>query len=97
MRFFLTQKSESTQKLLIDLKLTNKSLHFEITHIAEKVLGDYHKMIWNFFKRLLPKFRTKVIYCRDRKTFNESDFLPSLKSDFWLSNKWLKEINIQKL
>ena len=66
-------------KSIIDLILTNKPLHFQKTHVVETGLSDYHKMISTFFKASSSKLRTKVIYYRSYKKFNESDFLCSLK------------------
>ena len=62
-------------KSIINLTLTNKALYFQKTHVAEKGLSDYHKMISTFFKTCSSKLRTKVIYDRSYKKFNESDFL----------------------
>ena len=60
-------------KSIIDLVLTNKSLHFQKMHVVETGLRDYHKMISTFFK-----LKTKVIYYRSFKKLNESDLLCSL-------------------
>ena len=65
-------------KSIIDLILTNKPLHFQKTHVVETELSDYHKMISTFFKACSSKLKTKVIYYRSYKKFNESDFLCSL-------------------
>ena len=62
-------------KSIINLTLTNKALYFQKTHVPEKGLSDYHKMISTFFKTCSSKLRTKVIYDRSYKKFNESDFL----------------------
>ena len=62
-------------KSIIDLILTNKLLHFQKTHVVEAVLSNYHKMISAFFKACSSKLKTKVIYYRSYKKFNESDFL----------------------
>ena len=48
-------------------------------HVVETGLSDYHKMISTFFKACTSKLKTKVIYYRSFKKFNESDFLCSLK------------------
>ena len=70
-------------KSIIDLILTNKPLHFQKTHVVETGLSDYHKMISTFFKACSSKLKTKVIYYRSYKKFNESDFLCSLnKANF---------------
>ena len=66
-------------KSMIDLILTNKPLHFQKTHVVETGLSDYHKMISTFFKACSSKLKTKVIFYRSYKKFNESDFLCSLK------------------
>ena len=66
-------------KSIIDLILTNKPLHFQKTHVVETGLSDYHKMISTFFKACSSKLKTKVIFYRSYKKFNESDFLCSLK------------------
>ena len=66
-------------KSTIDLILTNKPLHFQKTHVVETGLSDYHKMISTFFKACSSKLKTKVIFYRSYKKFNESDFLCSLK------------------
>ena len=66
-------------KSTIDLILSNKPLHFQKTHVVETGLSDCHKMISTFFKASSSKLRTKVIYYRSYKKFNESDFLCSLK------------------
>ena len=68
-------------KSIIDLILTNKSLHFQKTHVVETGSSDYHKMISTFFKACSSKLRTKFIYYRSYKKFNESDFLCSLKKN----------------
>ena len=68
-----------SSKSIIDLILTNKPLHFQKTHLVETGLSDYHKMITSFFKACSSKLKTKVIYYRSYKKFNESDFLCSLK------------------
>ena len=71
------------RKSIIDLILTNKPLHFQKTHVVETGLSDYHKMISTFFKACSSKLKTKVIYYRSYKKFNESDFLCSLnKANF---------------
>ena len=70
-------------KSIIDLILTNKPLHFQKTHVFETGLSDYHKIISTFFKACSSKLKTKVIYYRSYKKFNESDFLCSLnKANF---------------
>ena len=70
-------------KSIIDLILTNKPLHFLKTHVVETGLSDYHKMISTFFKACSSKLKTKVIYYRSYKKFNESDFLCSFnKANF---------------
>ena len=66
-------------KSIIDLILTNKPLHFQKTHVVETGLSDYHKMISTFFKACSSKLKTKVIFYRSYKKFNESDFSSSLK------------------
>ena len=66
-------------KSIIDLILTNKTLHLQKTHVVETGLSDYHKMISTFLKACSSKLKTKVIYYRSYKKFNESDFLCSLK------------------
>ena len=66
-------------KSIIDLILTNKHLSFQKAHVAETGLSDYHKMIVTFFKPCSSRLKTKVIYYRSYKKFNESDFLCSLK------------------
>ena len=66
-------------KSIIDLILTNKPLHFQKMYVVETGLSNYHKMISTFFKACSSKLRTKVIYYRSYKKFNESDFLCSLK------------------
>ena len=62
-------------KSIIDLILTNKPFHFQKTHFVETGLSDYHEMI----KACSSKLKTKVIFYRSCKKFNESDFLCSLK------------------
>ena len=37
-------------KSIIDLILTNKLLHLQITHVVDTGLSSYHKMISTFFK-----------------------------------------------
>ena len=70
-------------KSIIDLILTNKPLHFQKTHVVETGLSGYHKMISTFFKACSSKLKTKVIYYRSYKKFNESDFSCSLnKANF---------------
>ena len=66
-------------KSIIDLILTNKPFHFQKTHFVETGLSDYHEMISTFFKACSSKLKTKVIFYRSYKKFNESDFLCSLK------------------
>ena len=66
-------------KSIIDLILRNQTLHFQKIHVVETGLSDYHKMISTFFKACTSKLKTKVIYYRSFKKFNESDFLCSLK------------------
>ena len=66
-------------KSIIDLITTNKPLHFQKTHVFETGLSDYHKMISTFFKPGSSKVKTRVVYYRSCKKFNESDFLCSLK------------------
>ena len=71
------------RKSIIDLILTNKPLHFQKMHVVETGLSDCHKMISTFFKACSSKLKTKVIYYRSYKKFNESDFLCSLnKANF---------------
>ena len=43
------------------MKVYNKPLHFQNTHVVEAGLSDYHKMTSTFFKACLPKLKTKVI------------------------------------
>ena len=62
-------------KSIIDLILTNKPLHFQKTHVVETGLSEYHKIISTFFKASSSKLKTKVIYYKSYKKFNESDFL----------------------
>ena len=62
-------------KSIIDLILTNKPLHFQKTHVVETGLSEYHKIISTFFKGSSSKLKTKVIYYKSYKKFNESDFL----------------------
>ena len=66
-------------KSIIDLILTNKPLHFQKVHVVETGLSDYYKMISTFFKECSSKLRTKVVYYRSYKKFDESDFLFSHK------------------
>ena len=68
-----------SSKSIIDLILTSKPLHFQKTHVVETGLSENHKMSSTFFKACSSKLRTKVIYYRSYKKFNESDFLCSLK------------------
>ena len=67
-------------KSIIDLILTNKPLNFQKTHVVETGLSDYHKMVSNFFKACSSKLKTKVIYYRSYKKFNESNFLCCLNT-----------------
>ena len=84
-------------KSIIDLSLTNKSLHFRKTHVAETGLSDYHEMMSTFSKGCSSKLRTKVIYYRSYKKFNESDFLCGLKkSNFDFSKNDLNHLLIDK-
>ena len=59
--------------------LTNKPLHFQKTHVVETGLSNYHKMISTFFKAWSSKLKSRVIFYRSYKKFNESKFLCSLK------------------
>ena len=68
-----------TSKSIIDLILRNKLLHFQKTHVVETGLSDYHKMISTFFKTCSFKLKTKVIFYRIYKKFNQWDFISSLK------------------
>ena len=62
-------------KSIIDLVFTNKPLHFQKTHVVETGLSDYHKMISTFFKACSSKLKTKVIFHRNYKKLDESNFL----------------------
>ena len=90
---------KKNSKSIIDLILTNNPLHFQKVHVVETRLSDYHKMISTFFKACSSKLRTKVIYYRSYKKFNESNFLCSLKKanfDFFkndLNQKFLGIVN----
>ena len=60
-------------KSIINLILTNKPLYFQKTHVVETgVRDDHNKMISTFFKACSSRLRTKVIYYRSYKKFNES-------------------------
>ena len=70
-------------KSIIDLILTNKSLHFQKTHVVETGSSDYHKMISTFFKACSSKLRTKVIYYRSYKKLNFLCYLKKANFDFF--------------
>ena len=59
---------------IIDLLLRNKPLHIQKTPVVETGLNDYHIMISTFSKAFSSKLKTKVLFSRNYKTFNESDF-----------------------
>ena len=75
----LVHSENCNSKSIIDLILTNKPFHFQKMHFVETGLSDYHEMISTFFKACSSKLKTKVIFYRSCKKFNESDFLCSLK------------------
>ena len=76
-------------KSTIDLILTSKPLRFQKMHVVETGLSDYQKMISIFFKTCWSKLKAKVIFYRNYKKFNKSNFLCSLKKanfDFLTNN-----------
>ena len=44
-----------------------------------KLSSDYHKVVFSFFKSTAPRLKTKIIFHRSYKTFDESSFLKNLK------------------
>ena len=67
-------------KSTIDLILTNKSKSFFKTHTAETGLSDCHKLISTFFKSKAPNLKSKVIFYRNYKKFDEKSFLHDLQN-----------------
>ena len=95
-----------SHKSLIDLFLTNKPLSFQKTHVTERGLSDYPKLISTFLKSHFTRQRPKVITYRNYKRFDENLFLNDLQkldikvdeensesSYSLISNKFLEVVN----
>ena len=68
------------QKSTIDLFLTNISLSFQKTRTAETGINDYHELISTFLKSHDTLLKSKIIYCRNYKNFNEELLLKDLEN-----------------
>ena len=68
------------QKSTIDLFLTNIYLSFQKTRTAETGINDYHELISTFLKSHDTLLKSKIIYCRNYKNFNEELLLKDLEN-----------------
>ena len=71
----------NSHKSTIDLTLTNKPSSFQKTMAAETGLSDFHKLVSTFFKSHYSRLKLKIVYCRNYKNFNNSNFLKDLSNN----------------
>ena len=69
-----------SQKSTIDLFLTKKSLSFQKARPTETGISDYHKLISTFLKFRYTRLKSKIIYHRNYKNFNEELFVGDLEN-----------------
>ena len=67
----------NSQKSTID----NKPSSFQKTMATETGLRDFHKLVSTFFKSHYSRLKTKIVYYRNSKTFNNSNFLKDLNNN----------------
>ena len=48
---------------------------------TETGLSDFHKLVSTFFKSHYSRLKTKIVYYRNSKNFNNSTFLKDLSND----------------
>ena len=78
--------STRDHKSSIDLILTNKPESFQNTCITETGLSDFHKLILTFFKTQITPLKSKIVFYRNYKHFEDRRFLEDLNStDFSLN------------
>ena len=65
----------------IDLLLTNSFPCFQHTTTVETGLSDFHKMSVTVMKTTFPKAQPKIIYYRDYKNFDLSEFRAELRHE----------------
>ena len=71
----------NSHKSTIDLILTNKPSSFHKTMATETGLNDFHKLVSTFFKSHYPRLKPKIVYYRNHKNFNNSNFLKDLSNN----------------
>ena len=67
-------------KSTIHLFLTNRPLSFQKTRATETGISDYHQLISTFLKSRYTRLKSKVIYYRNSKNFNEELFLKDFEN-----------------
>ena len=75
-----------THKSTIDLILTNKGNCFQKAKITETGLSDFHKLISTFLRSHFSRLKSKAIYYRNYKKFNEQKFLEDVKNTMFCFN-----------
>ena len=68
-------------KSTIDLILTNKPSSFQKTMATETGLSDFHELVSTFFKSHHSRLKSKIVYYRNQKNFNNSNFLKDLSNN----------------
>ena len=74
---FVTNSHKST----VDLILTNKASSFQKSMTTKTGLSDFHKLVWTFFKSHYSRLKPKIVYYRNYKNFNNSNFLKDLSNN----------------
>ena len=63
------------------LILTNKPSSFQKTMATKTGLSDFHKLVSTFFKFYYSRLKPKIVYYRNYKNFNNSNFLKELSNN----------------
>ena len=84
----------NSHKSTIDLILTNKPSSFQKTMATETGLYDFHKLVSTFFESHYSRLKPKILYYRNYKNFNNSNFLKDL-SNILLDSTKLKIVSIK--
>ena len=71
----------NSHKSTIDLILTNKTSSFQKTLATETGLSDFHKLVSTFLKSRYSRLKPKIVYYRNYKNFNQSNFLKDLSNN----------------
>ena len=70
----------NNHKSTTDLFFTNKPLSFQGTSTTETGLSDCHKLISTFMRSFVSRLKPKIIFFRNYKKFDETEFLSYLKN-----------------